>query len=156
MPIEPGSFSLGVVAGGLIVGVANHYLAKIRAKEDRGISGFNNAAIKFRSTIVNELAGLYPIQTDMKIDISSRINSSFPKIQSAVEEFKPFVVRREARAFANAWKQYYIYCKYTAPEGFAGKSLKDMVNGVENSIKFREKFKHNIDLLLSFAKITLK
>jgi hypothetical protein len=44
MPIELGSFSLGTVVGGVIVGFVNHYLTKSRNVEDRKISEFNGAA----------------------------------------------------------------------------------------------------------------
>jgi hypothetical protein len=44
MPIEIGSFSIGVVAGGIAVGIINHYLAKSRVIEDRAAKDFNAVA----------------------------------------------------------------------------------------------------------------
>lgn len=73
MSIEVGSFSLGLVAGGIVVGIANHYLAKSRTEEDRIIKGFNDAATKFRSSIINELIGLYPLPIDWPQNIAAAI-----------------------------------------------------------------------------------
>jgi hypothetical protein len=44
MPIEIGSFSLGVVTGGIVVGIINHFLAKSRDMEERAAKDFNAMA----------------------------------------------------------------------------------------------------------------
>ena|SRR3990172_498948 len=44
MPIEIGSFSLGVVVGGIAVGIINHFLAKSRDAQDRIAKDFNAVA----------------------------------------------------------------------------------------------------------------
>lgn len=44
MPVELGSFSFGFVAGGAVVGVVNHFLAKSRDTELRAAKDFNEAA----------------------------------------------------------------------------------------------------------------
>jgi len=44
MPVELGSFSIGFVAGGAVVGVINHFLAKSRDEESRTAKDFNAAA----------------------------------------------------------------------------------------------------------------
>lgn len=54
MPIETGSFSFGFVAGGAVVGVINHFLAKSRDIESRGAKDFNDAADALAEILTNE------------------------------------------------------------------------------------------------------
>lgn len=54
MPIELGSFSFGAIAGGIVIGIANHYLSKSRNKEEREITEFNKAAFAFRDAFLQE------------------------------------------------------------------------------------------------------
>lgn len=54
MPIELGSFSLGAVAGGAIVGGINHLLTRIRDKENRTVKDFNEAANILAVTLTKE------------------------------------------------------------------------------------------------------
>ena len=144
-------FSLGAIVGFLVRSLIDHLLAKSRTEEDRRIKGFNDAATKFRSTIINELVGLYPIPIDWPRDVAGRLNATFPKIQAAVEEFKPFVPTGEVKAFNKAWLQYYTHCKHTLPEA---ENIATRIFEIEKSKQSREVFKYNVDLLLSFAKIT--
>ena len=60
MPIEIGSFSLGVVAGGIAVGIVNHYLAKSRVIEDRAAKDFNAAADILAVTLTKEMESPNP------------------------------------------------------------------------------------------------
>lgn len=147
MPIELGSFSLGSVAGGIVGVIAGHYLTKSRNTEDREIKGSNDAAAKFRAAIITELTGLYPIPIDWPDDIGSRLNATSPKIQAAVEEFKPFVT--DGTAFNEAWLQYYTHYKHTIPKAF---NLANKIYENEKIQSVRDEFKHNIENLLSFAK----
>ena len=48
-------FSCGAVLGSLATILIQHYLSKGRAKEEREINGFNQAAKKFRSSILDYL-----------------------------------------------------------------------------------------------------
>lgn len=144
-------FSAGGILGYLARTIIDHYLAKSRTEEDRRIKEFNEAATKFRSTVINELVGLYPIPIDWPIDITIRLNTTFPKIQAAVEEFKPFVPTGDVSSFNKAWLQYYAHCKNILPEACSDASV---IYAGEKSKQAREDFKHNIDLLLKFADIT--
>ncbi|MFH1075558.1 MAG: hypothetical protein V1753_01750, partial [Pseudomonadota bacterium] len=49
-----GSFSLGAIAGGIVIGIANHYLSKSRNRQEREITEFNNAAAIFRDVFLPE------------------------------------------------------------------------------------------------------
>jgi len=142
-------FSAGGALGYFVRTFIDHRLAKSRTDEDRRIKGFNESAIKFRSTIINELVGLYPIPIDWPRDIARRFNATFPKIQAAVEEFKPFVPSGQVKAFNKAWLQYYTHCKHVVPKAF---SPEGKIYGEKTSQEVRDEFKHNVDALLSFAK----
>ena len=56
MPVELGSFSLGAIAGGIVIGIANHFLSKSRTREDRTIVEFNKTASAFRKAFRQEIA----------------------------------------------------------------------------------------------------
>ena len=60
MPVELGSFSFGFVAGGAVVGVINHFLAKSRDTETRTIKDFNEAADKLDAILRKERQGPMP------------------------------------------------------------------------------------------------
>lgn len=68
MPIEIGSFSLGVVAGGLAVGIINHFLAKSRDIEGRAAKDFNAVADVLAEFLTKERDSLNP--NSNKIDFS--------------------------------------------------------------------------------------
>ncbi len=75
MPIEPGSFSFGVVAGGSVVALINHFLAKSRDVESRQIEYFNYVAGALNSDLVKERGEPSPLT---KIDFNP-IKSAFDK-----------------------------------------------------------------------------
>lgn len=54
MPVEFGSFSVGFVAGGAVVGVINHFLAKSRDIESRTAKDFNETADIMADVLRNE------------------------------------------------------------------------------------------------------
>ena len=68
MPIELGSFSFGFVAGGAVVGVINHFLAKSRDTESRTIKDFNEAADILDAILRKERHGPMP---ETNIDFSA-------------------------------------------------------------------------------------
>ena len=60
MPFEMGSFSLGFVAGGLVIQLGNHLLAKSRDKESRDVKDFNAAADILAEFLIKERCGPMP------------------------------------------------------------------------------------------------
>jgi len=60
MPIEIGSFSVGFVVGGAIVGTINHFLAKSRDIENRTIQQFNEAADDLAKILTDERSSPNP------------------------------------------------------------------------------------------------
>lgn len=151
MPIELGSFSLGTVAGGVMVGFFNHFMTKSRNTEDRKIREYNDAATKFRGFIIGELSGFHPInQHWVKTDFC-RLHESIPKIKSAAADFAFFVENKGK--FENAVKEYDEYCrKITWNEYEAWERYPTMRK--EGEISPRDKFDHIVKNLLSFAEQT--
>jgi len=140
--------------GGIIAGLSAYFVGiRMSDRAHRNTidlmqrQEFNRAATTFRSNIINELAGLYPIPVNWPDDIDNRLSATFPKIQAAVEEFKPFVT--DSSAFNEAWLQYYTHCNQVIPRVF---SLANRLRGTESTQDARDEFKHNVDNLLSFAK----
>jgi hypothetical protein len=151
MPIELGSFSIGVVTGGLVVGFFDHILAKDRAKHDRNIRDFNLAADKFRADILKELEGFYPDTTVGEPKIEIRLRDSIPRIKTIAEEYRPYISSSREDAYDTALKNYYDYCKImTSNKCAAFDMYPSMRKPGEKSP--RELFNEHVDALLSFAK----
>jgi len=109
MPIEFGSFSLGTVVGGVVVGVFNHFLTKSRNTEDREIKEFNEASAKFREAFKSELLSLNTALTENYIDACDLLKSAFEKHRLAVFDFRLFLKGKRQEEFDQAWRNYYGY-----------------------------------------------
>jgi hypothetical protein len=107
MPIEIGSFSIGAVAGGVVIGLFNHFLSKSRSIEAIRITEFNKGAAAFRAAFVDIIfllrrhkegaSGLIPkIISDGVI-----VNHEKAKIL-----FEPFVEKSDIPGFNSAWDAY--------------------------------------------------
>ena len=64
------------------------------------------AAAKFRAALINALSGMYPVPTSWPQNVDSHLRQLFPAIQSAVEEFRPYVPRQYQRSYDRAWFTY--------------------------------------------------
>lgn len=116
-------------------------------------SRFKQAASTFRSRVLAELEGLYPIPSNWPKDglaIYPIMEKKFPRLQTAVVEFKKILPWYKKKAFEDAWFRFYNgsdreserECQnYNQYIGFSGKP-------------YKEKFKHNVDNLLKFAKLS--
>lgn len=109
MPIEFGSFSVGAVVGGVIVGTANHFLTKSRDKEYRAIKEFNEAGKNLRNAFTPELAALRSPASDNPPDPYNLLFGAFERHRIAVTEFRRFLKGRTQRDFDIAWQKYYSY-----------------------------------------------
>lgn len=122
------------------------------------------AAIKFRSSILTELAGLYPIPSEWpkrELAIIDILQTKFPTLQSAVTEFSHFLPWYRRFFFLKAWRRYRLgkdgrdidhqyYWQYVADSGEGirnGKRFRD-----DNRLTYQSNLKLNIDRLLSYAK----
>jgi hypothetical protein len=110
MPIEFGSFSLGAIAGGIVIGIANHYLSKSRNKEQREINEFNNAAAIFRDVFLPETAFLKYHANIGGLGSSNNLHeilsSGYLRQLKAFETFKPYLSPVNRIGIDKAWQEY--------------------------------------------------
>lgn len=151
MPIEPGTLSLGVLAGGSIVAVWTHFLTKSRSSEERRIREFNEASAKLRAAFRDEFLALNPAHNKEVVDACDLLSAAFNKHRSAVFDFKPFLSKTEVEGFEKAWKKYYQYTN--AQDGtiaffeqYSGKGF-----GSEEVRKKKFLAAERIESILSFA-----
>jgi hypothetical protein len=64
------------------------------------------AAGKFRAALLNALSGMYPIPANWPKNVDGHLRQIFPALQSAVEEFRPYVPWRSRRSYDRAWFVY--------------------------------------------------
>jgi hypothetical protein len=142
---------------GILIMALIHYRLKINAQKQ---NTFNIAAANFRSKLLSEIEGLYPIPVSWpgNIEIEPFLRSKFPKIQSAVEEFKVHLPSRVRKKFIKAWIAYYsgtgaagyqCYHHYMPFISTYNDNGKQIIKDTRDTC--RETFRHNIDRLLSFA-----
>ena len=149
MPIEPGSLSLGVVAGGLIVGFANHFLSKSRSIEAIRITEFNRGASVFRAAFVDIMYS-HRQNSEMGSELIAKIIT--PEILLAHEKakilFEPFLNKSDLQGFNVAWENY-MNSKYS----YYTQAPSSHLEGHSNDRKDFSKYCLNhIDALLSYAK----
>jgi len=107
MPIEPGNFSLGVLAGGLIGTLAGHYLTKSRNSEERKICSFNKAATEYLCAFTSIIITL----TDMENEGNSNaimdcLLAECIAHRNAIAHFKLYLAENERTEIEKAWDEY--------------------------------------------------
>jgi hypothetical protein len=133
------------ICGFLIIVLVGYHLT-LNAKKHKA---FITAASIFRSKVLTELDGIYPIPTNWpkeKMQIEPFLRFKFTKLQSAVEEFKLCLPKRKQRRFINAWVKY-----YNASGDDRSQSYLHYMSFEENP-NYKNNFKRNVTKLLSFAK----
>lgn len=150
------------VAGGCLAWLVPHRLTLWR----EGSARRANASVKFRAAIVDALSGLYPVPTGWPkdaLEIIQVLEKAFPKMQSAVAEFRPHVPWYKKRGFDQAWRTYRLgndgreidgqyYWEYVAHSGEGihnGKRFKH-----DNTRTYKDDFKNNVDRILGYATST--
>jgi hypothetical protein len=141
-------WGVGLAVVAIIVPLVNHAFAVYR--EHRAAS--RKAAQDFRDALLNALNGLYPLAAHWPDDIEAHLRSVFPKIQTAVAQFRPCVPFRKRRAFDRAWSRYrsatgrpidvQCYLHYM-----------DFLSPDEPPTDGRANFRRNVDALLAFARV---
>ena len=111
------------------------------------------AALKFRSIILEELSGLYPIDQYWDDNQFSRINNSIPKIKSTAVEYKYFLAATRRANFDKAVDDFIKYFRENTPLSVAADDFYPSMRK-EGAIGKREQFKHIVENLLSFAEET--
>ena len=120
---------------------------------------FIEAADKFRSTVFTELEGLYPTPAkwpDNGFQIVQILKDKFPRLEIAVTEFRSHLSRFKRKSFDEAWLKYNkeYYYDYVPIKGHETDERGVVVYSHDNTATYKDNFKHNIDVLLTFAKHT--
>ncbi|HDH13347.1 MAG TPA: hypothetical protein ENG83_14315 [Nitrospirae bacterium] len=111
------------------------------------------AAIVFRSKILAELEGLYPVPRYLKDDVFKRFRESIPGIESAAAEFRHFVPSCSKNSFDTALKNYCEHCNKITWESCVTFNILPG-EGKPEDIGPKEIFRQNVNALLFFAKKT--
>lgn len=132
------------IAGALALAWIGFHLTDATNRKTR----FNQAAIAFRSRVLAELKGLYPVTQYWDMPTFQRFSNSIIEIESAAAEFRFSVTSK--RAFDAAVKEYCEYCKQVSWDQCAGWAMYPTMRK-EGEISPRDKFDHLVKTLLSFA-----
>jgi hypothetical protein len=150
------------IAGALALVWIGFHLTNATNRKTR----FNQASATFRTKILTELEGLYPIPTKWpseKMVIDRILKEKFANLQIAITEFKEFLPLSQRADFDKAWFIYRLgedgreidqqdYWQYIPHSG------KSVANGKEethdNTETYQGNFKRNVDNILKFAKHT--
>ena len=132
------------IIGGILVAVFGGYITyRIYLK-----TRINQAAATFRSRVLAELKGLYPVTQYWDTQTFPRFSQSITEIESAAAEFRFYVTRKSA--LDAAVKEYSNHCKKTSWNECAAWDMYPTMRK-EGEISPREKFDHLVKDLLSFA-----
>lgn len=130
------------------------------------VNAYRAASVKFRSSVLLALRGLYPHPTSWPRDemaIDHVLRTAFPALQVAVAEFRPFVPPWRRGAYDKAWRSYRLgedgrevdqqdYWLYIPNTGVGFENKKVIAH--DNRLTHKDVFKKNVDRLLVFAKET--
>jgi hypothetical protein len=151
-----------VVFGSILIACFVGYIAwRNNVKSRRA-----DACSKFRASVLSALDGFYPIPVNWPKDLHStdqKLRAVFPHLQTAVAEFRYFVPVMKRRGFDRAWfvyrlgengreidrQCYHQYMPFISSSVVNGKEFTE-----DNSKAYAEKFKRNVDAILSYAKET--
>ena len=143
-----------IIVGGIIGGIMGiggtyfgYRLTRFDSREIIRITEFNRAASKFKTTVIYELSGFFPIDQHWDEKDFPRLYQSIPRINSAAAEFRSFVVSKAE--FDVAIKEYNEYCRKTTYRDISCLDFPSMQKS--GDIKPREQFKNIVEHLLSFA-----
>jgi len=141
------SNNLYIIIGAILLACFSAYLTYRNFAKNR----YAAASIKFRSSVLEILAGLYPIPTNWPkrgLDIDPVLRNAFPKLQVAVAEFRPYLAWFRRWRFDRAWFIYRL--------GKEGREIDKQDHlqyiGFASTPNPEKTFKRNVDALLSFAK----
>jgi hypothetical protein len=141
-------FSAGGALGYFARTFIDHRLAKSRTDEDRKIKEFNQAAATFRSQILSELEGLYPVRQGWSREDYARFKQTIPRVETIAQEFRFHLERK--KEFDTATHAYCNHCKKITWEQCTAWTLYPTMRK-EGEMSPRDKFDHCVKSLLSFA-----
>jgi hypothetical protein len=131
------------ICGALIMALIGYRLLIASQRHN----AFINAASTFRSEVLRELVGFYPIDQVWDKNEWPRIYQSIPRINSAATEFRCFVTRKTE--FDRAISEYNKYCREKTTDkvfAFAFPSME--YGGIEEQAKELDNI---VSHILSFA-----
>jgi hypothetical protein len=137
------SYLIVALVGVAVGSVLTHLFSAWRDRK----AAKRKASENFRAAVSEVLKDVYPFPVRWPDDIDRFLRGAFPALQAAVAQFEPFVPRRRREAFKKAWynyrsgsgqeKEMQAYHHYMA---------------FEDNPNYKEKFRQNVEVLLSFAK----
>ncbi len=139
--------NIGKITGSILLASFVSYLIWRNKQKKR----FNQAASVFRSKILAELEGLYPIPRYLEPDETNRFRESIPKIESAAAEFRHFVPSDSKSSFDTALKNYCEHCNKITWGSCVTFGIIPGERKPED-IGPKEIFRQNVNALLSFTK----
>jgi hypothetical protein len=153
MPIELGSFSLGLFTGtllGVLVGaLLGHWLARARGREDRLAAFWNAECSYFREPFLEALTILNRSE-DVPI-VASVLETYFAKHELAYNRFVRNLQGKHRRRLETRWNEYKQYYTDTPKELTARVFA---MGSPEQEAKHRDIMCCHMRHLLSFAKET--
>ena len=93
-------FGLAIVA--LFIPIVTHLLTRRREYQ----TARRKAAADFRAAFLSALNDIYPLPARWPDDIDPYLRGVFPKLQAAVEQFRPYVPFWKLGAYDRAWSRY--------------------------------------------------
>ena len=142
---------IGIIAGaGLLTFIAGG-IALRRGKKKKGLAEAAQAAVVFKSIILGELKGLYPIPQYLNTEDIDKFRATIPKVEAAAAEFRQFVAPKKRDSFDSSLNKCCGHCKrITWTDCIATNILPGKKKADE--IEPKEIFRQNVNALLSFTK----
>lgn len=147
MPIEITTALIGIIAA-LLGGWAGAAITRKSAKDILKKEQFFAASSKFKSSIIYELTGLFPIAQGWDKKNFHRLYDSIPRINSTAAEFSSFVPSKTD--FDKAVNEYNKYCRETKYTDISSEKIYPTMRK-EGEIGKQEQFENLVNHLLSFA-----
>lgn len=147
MPIDITTALIGIIAA-LLGSWAGAAISRKSATDILRKEQFFAAASKFKSTVIYELTGFYPINQYWDENNFPRLYNSIPVVNSAAAEFRYFVASKIE--FDKALGEYTIYCRETTYNSVVAEAMYPSMRK-EGEIGKREHFNSIVEHLLSFA-----
>lgn len=148
--------AFGVFLFYLIRTLVDYNLARLRSRDDRRASKFNEGAEKFRNQIFVQFKGIYPVTRLSAEEINTRIlnTNSITEIEAAVIEFSYLLSNRRRTKFIKAleqyqetyktfdWKNQRAYMMFPSMRKLFETSPKQILfNHIENLLKYTDEIK---------------
>lgn len=125
-------------------------LWRVRRKQQSAHAHAARASREFRSKVLGELHGLYPIPRCLGKDSFDRFTESLPAIKSAAAEFRHFLPSERRKSFDNALSMYCEHCSKITWESCATFNIVPEMKKPEDEGP-KEIFRQHVNALLSFT-----